>query len=488
MTKRKKKSSKSKQPRLTTQQTVIVASLLLIACGVWTGIGTAVYLYRDDLFSAPVAVAPLPTATPLPTVPPTATPPPTVTPAPTMTLEPTPTATYAVAPALINREKIDNITQFVEQVRGLSMPQDVPIEFLQRNQLRQQWATEAFDSTVLEAAEAQYQLHVALDLLDPQVDLVETTLDFQTRSLMGYYTPQNQTMVVIADSVNMFADEEITFAHEYMHALQDYNFGLQRLLTMGDSADALLAARALPEGDAKFVEELFTQENISQSQLDYSAYRYLLQAPTELAGVSPALGILTFFPYTAGKFFVLYLFIEGGFSWDQVNQAYLAPPISSEQIIHPEKYLAREQPIPVILPDLAPALPQGWQQLDQNTLGEIGLLVWLIDQISAEGAMQAAAGWGGDRYSLWLGPSGEQVLAHLSTWDSQAEAAEFAAASGLSMTSRHGAETVTQAAGRTDWITFDRVTRLSLRGNQVLVIIAPDSLLVEQVNRRFAGF
>ena len=39
------------------------------------------------------------------------------------------------------------------------------------------------------------------------------------------------------------------------------------------------------------------------------------------------------------------------------------PPASTEQILHPDKYLAHEAPRKVDLPDLRPALGPGWQQI-----------------------------------------------------------------------------------------------------------------------------
>jgi hypothetical protein len=295
-------------------------------------------------------------------------------------------------------------------------------------------------------------------------------------------------MYIIAESVNMFAQEEMTFAHEYVHALQDYYFDLNGYLNKEGSADALLAARSLPEGDARLVEDLFTFENISQDQLDYNVYRYLFQEHPKLEGVSPALGIFTYFPYTAGEYFVIYLYIEGGFTWDKVNQAYSNPPVSSEQVMHPEKYLAGEKPVTINLPDLAPVLGETWQEIDRDVLGEAGFLVWLIDQVEDQTAIDGAAGWDGDAYTLWVNDAGQSLLAESSLWESETDAIEFSEAFTNYMNLRQENSPHDEEEGARFWEDTAGITLLSWRGRQVLIIIAPDRTTLERVRSQIPNF
>ena len=126
------------------------------------------------------------------------------------------------------------------------------------------------------------------------------------------------------------------------------------------------------------------------------------------------------FPYNEGALFAIRLWQSGGF--DAVNAAFLDPPRSTEQIIHPEKYLAHEQPIEVTLPDLPAALGAGWTQLRSDVLGELDVRI-MIEQFSgpAVGA-SAAEGWGGDRYAYLENASGQSAIALSTVWDSEAEA------------------------------------------------------------------
>lgn len=482
---------------LTSLQLAILAALGLVLCAILAGIGGLVYVYRPLLFGP--APRPVAVASPLPVgdAPPTATPAPTATftpiptfalPEPEATPEPSPTATYAVAPAFINKDKIQEISVFVEKWRQLSLPEPLPIEFLTRSQLHDRFAEQAYDQATLEAIQTQQEFYRALGLIEPGVDLAEAALSGQTDSLLGYYTPQEKVMYIIAESVNMFAEEEMTFAHEYVHALQDHHFDLDAFLDENQSADAQLAARSLPEGDARLVQDLFTQENITQDQIDYTVYRYLFREHPQLEGVSPALGIFTYFPYTAGEYFVVYLFVEGNFSWDKVNQAYHNPPVSSEQVMHPEKYLAGEKPVVVALPDLAPALGDAWQEIDRDVLGEAGLLVWLIDRVEDSVAIAGAAGWDGDAYTLWVDNANRRVLAELSIWETDTEAAEFATAFTAYMDSREAGAVRSTEPGVQIWEYETGATVVSRRGQWVLVAVAPDRLVLDSVRAQFNGF
>lgn len=486
----------SKTRPLTLPQTIILAGLAMVLCLICAGTIGVIYTNSDLLFglpsqeaaAAPPGQAPVgpPTATPAPG--PTPTPRPTVALVePTATAQPSPTATYAVAPEFINKDKIADIVQFVEKSRQLSLPENVPIQFLTRHQLREQWRDEAFDVAALEAVQTQQEFYAALGLIEPQVDLVEAAFSSQTDILLGYYTPEEKMMYIIAESVNMFAEEEMTFAHEYVHALQDHHFDLTAIFNDQTSGDVLLAARSLPEGDARLVEELFTMQNINKSQLDYTVYRYLFQEHPTLDGVSPALAIFTYFPYTAGEYFVLYLYIEGGFSWERVNQAYASPPVSSEQVMHPEKYLAREMPVLVTLPDLAPAVDDNWHEIDRDVLGEAGFLVWLIDQVEAELAIDAAAGWEGDAYTLWTDSANHRLLAEASMWETEADAIELFEAFGHYMDRREGGDTHYEEAGNHFWEYEAGVTLLRRQGQQVLILIAPDRTILDKARDQFTN-
>jgi hypothetical protein len=123
--------------------------------------------------------------------------------------------------------------------------------------------------------------------------------------------------------------------------------------------------------------------------------------------------------------FASQLYKRGG--WPLISEAYKNLPQSSEQILHPEKYFAREAPVKVDLPELAELLGKNWTRLDYDVNGEWSYFQILDEFLRAEKESQkASAGWGGDRVALYENRATRAVLlAQHTVWDSETDAAEF---------------------------------------------------------------
>ncbi|MEJ2556063.1 MAG: hypothetical protein P8186_07530 [Anaerolineae bacterium] len=476
---------------ITRTQAIILVSLALAVFCVLGLLVTLVVVNRDLLSGASpsdqvVGQSPPPSEPP-PTLTPTVTPSPSATATPRL---PTATPTLVVPPELLNRDKINEITGYVVNIRGLEPLQDVPPLFLTRAQLRQHLETEYTEARVSSALDRDHELYVTLDLLDPAADFRQIALDSAAQNIAGFYAPQEQILYLVAESVNMFASEEIVYAHEYTHALQDQHFGLTRFLSGDMNADQAIAARALIEGDATLVMGAYQYTEVTDSELQYMAYRASFVEREVIDAVSPSLGVLTFFPYLQGSYFVYSLWVDAGFRWDGVNAAYDDPPTSSEQVMHPEKYLVRDTPQVVTMPDLGPVLGDGWHEVDRNVLGEIGLLAWLLDHLDQATAAQGAAGWDGDMYTLWSDGQGAHVLVVKSVWDAPGEAAQFFEAFTEYLTRRAlGVPKLTlNEPGRRIWEYEGRATFLARAGDQVFIVLAPDRTVLDQVREAFPEF
>jgi hypothetical protein len=126
------------------------------------------------------------------------------------------------------------------------------------------------------------------------------------------------------------------------------------------------------------------------------------------------------FPYFRGMVFCVKLANDGG--WKAIDTAYQNPPVSTEQILHPDKYLANpDLPTVIEFPELKPS--DGWKPLGQNVLGEFQTAIMLGRQGS-----KAAAGWDGDRYAIFENADKKLAVVWFSTWDDEQEAREFAQA------------------------------------------------------------
>lgn len=253
----------------------------------------------------------------------------------------------------------------------------------------------------------------------------QTILDVLTEQVAGYYDPRQQAFN-LADWIDLDAQRPV-MAHELTHALQDQHFNLRRFQDWkkGD-ADAELAAQSLVEGDATLVMEQYIQKDIKRAMLfmramladGASSTRQLDRAPASLRRT------LTF-PYDAGSNFARELWRKGG--WDLVSKAYTDLPASSEQIMHPEKYFARESFVKINLPDFTKTLGKGWRKLETDTNGEWSLYLILEQYLKDDDvARRAAAGWNGDVYALYENPKTKQTaIINFTEWDTEQDADEF---------------------------------------------------------------
>jgi hypothetical protein len=192
-----------------------------------------------------------------------------------------------------------------------------------------------------------------------------------------------------------------------------------------------LAMIALVEGDATYAMTLFTEQATAENP--FGAMLEILSSGLEAGNLSlPAdtpeiIGAELLFPYEAGMTFVTALVAAGG--WQAVDAAFANPPVSTEQILHPEKYIAGEMPIAVTLVESSTRLGGEWEQAKTGVLGEFYLARFLDQQLASRQANAAAAGWGGDAYTVYQHKtSGAYVLTLKIAWDTAAEATEFVTA------------------------------------------------------------
>lgn len=331
-------------------------------------------------------------------------------------------------------EALETATRQIRELDGVAVERAFPSREDTISYLR-----ELFDDELpIEEAARYQQFYVALGLLEPDIDLREVYLTLLSAQVAGYYDSDSRVMNVIPTSGEMTDSlsltEEIIYVHEFTHALQDQFFGLDALLESDDVADhpdRSLATLALVEGDASAVMNVYTQEIVSRNPL--AAFQLLgegLQAGNLMlpAGTPAILTRELLFPYEGGMVFVTALF-QANDSWEAVDAAFANPPTTSEQVLHPQKYLDGEGAVAVTLEDGTAALGEGWAQVWDTTLGEWYLREHLATQLARSDANAAAAGWGGDRLHIYAGPETADLAWNVRlVWDTAVEQAEFEAA------------------------------------------------------------
>ena len=268
------------------------------------------------------------------------------------------------------------------------------------------------------------RLAAAGGVLPDGIDLPALAGSFTAVSAGATYSPLDKQILLVDKTPN-----EHLLTHEFTHALQDQHFDLMKMLvTKPYDFDRTEALFALIEGDAMNVQRRGEEgeaygrkslEDISKQERErFQAYR------KEVGALFPPLLIETFsFRYRDGARFVEEVRRRNGSR--SVDALFARPPISSEQVLHPEKYFQAEAPREVLL-DEAKFAAGGWQVAASTPIGEIGVRGVLMAGVAERGAQRAAAGWGGDRaYLFERGPDKQALFVWKTVWDKTVDAEEF---------------------------------------------------------------
>jgi hypothetical protein len=328
---------------------------------------------------------------------------------------------------------MDEIEAQVVEIRGIEPVREVPRVILNRDQLRASLEQDLMKDYTAEEAAADAMLHQALGLLPEGYDLRQLYLDLLSEEVAGFYDTDDKAMYVVQEDT-FGANQRITYAHEFAHALQDQAYDLREGLKYDDEScqvdvERCVGLQALIEGDATLVQQLWLLRYSSvQDRQELLEMAQSYSSPTFDA--APAYIQQDFlFPYQTGAEFNQTLWDQGG--WEAIDAAYTDPPLSSEQVMHPDLY-PEDDPSQVMIPDLSPALGEDWERLREDALGEWYTFLVLAygrdeaGRLVVEDARAAASGWEGDRYVLYQEPAtGRKVMVLSTLWEETREAEAF---------------------------------------------------------------
>ena len=407
---------------------------------------------------------------PPPTVPPTEAP--VATPTHTPYADPpTPTAPPTL---VVDTSKVKKQLALVEantaKMRGLKAKRAVPEHFISSDQMAYNMTQETLSSySHDQAVEEAKRLYLLLMIDDPSIDFRQMEIDFSGQAVLGYYDHRTKELFVRSDDSTLSPASQETLAHEFVHNLQDQYHDLSKFFSNDADSDQQMALRALVEGDATISGLFYASKYMSKGDFN-SIFDGQDMAPPVPGRAPVYLQEGWQFPYTLGSRFVVSL--GEPYSFKGVEAAFANPPKSTEQIMHPEKFLGphRDDPLPVEIPPLTDTLGAGWTFKETNTLGEFDLSVMLRENYMEK--PEAAAGWGGARYALY--ENGDNSLVYMgSRWDTPKDAVEFRSAleQSFKLFQQHG----------TMWNDSRRVFSVAKSGDQIVFVCGTDTAAVQKV-------
>jgi hypothetical protein len=313
--------------------------------------------------------------------------------------------------------QIDDIARAVSDLRELEFSDDVDPILVSPEEMGERVRELAVEELPADVVDFDTRLWVALRMLDPGFDLVETQLDLLDSAVAGSYDPDSSDLVVAttASDSPLGPIDQVTLAHELIHALTDSELNFPDIIDDPRAdPERVRAIQALIEGDATLGMQQFSlgaidlmdqfgmilDPRLAASQADLDEVPYLLSNGLQL-------------PYLEGMSFACSLYADGG--WEAVDAAYDDPPDTTAEILFPELYQEGWEPQN---PGVAGSPGEGWSELRTAGFGAVDLL----NLFSAPGDDTSAAlddvrervrSWGGGSATVWARGSDTAVLLNL---------------------------------------------------------------------------
>ena len=400
--------------------------------------------------------------------------------------QPPPVAAEPPAPAAASPSSNEQLLADAERIaakvsalRGLAVVQPIKRGVMNKEQITErllQRVKEEYEPD--EIAKEEIALK-RLGLLPPDVVYLDVVIELLKQQIAGFYDPSEKQLYLMEGSLGM---GEPVMAHEIDHALQDQHFDLKKwLAAVKKNADATLARQALVEGDGTVLMLEYASGD-KGSETAWGDPEFIQeQAATIRMGLVLMSDVPLYlreslvFPYVNGLKFVGTA--RATRPWKGVDAMFARPPLSTEHIIHPDKYEAYEKPVEIAV--APPAALRKWARGYDNVVGEMGLWILLRQHGVAEDVAKGAVeGWGGDRIGVFTAPGKKgdwkgAVAAIYTVWDAPADAEEFfaAAAAALPGLSGGGSEVAKEAEVAVFRGADGTVAALERRKDAVLLVV-----------------
>lgn len=301
----------------------------------------------------------------------------------------------------------DEVLADMSKLLDLPVKEPLKKSLRSREEIRQYLIREANEDKTPTERYADSKTIEAFGLVPKGFPLDSFMIDLLTEQVAGLYDPKTKEFY-IADWIPL-AEQKVVMAHELTHALDDQNFNIdawEKAARPND--DGELARDAVIEGSAlaAMLDYSFRDQDTSVRELPDVTQLIRAQAVSEmqkdpqLAKAPPFIQDLLLFPYLSGTTFSQ-AFLKANKGWTDFRKVFANPPVSTQQILHPEDYLNSVKPDPVALPGLDQCVPPGWKKLEENILGEFGLLEVLKQFIGQDRAQTLSPAWAGDRYATF---------------------------------------------------------------------------------------
>ena len=318
--------------------------------------------------------------------------------------------------------QVPAITRQLTEISGLKLKHPVPCHFISKGEVNQFLKKRIKEAASPEEIRAEELTLKKFGLVPADYDLAKNTIDLLTEQAAAFYDFDRKKLFIT--ETTPFETQEPVLAHELSHALADQNFDLARYTRQGRKSDDGSTARlAVMEGQATWLMSEYLARRNGTSLKDNREMANLMSTMGDSSGgqypvfenAPLYLRETLVFPYTKGMLFQQAVFERDGQS--SFGEVFRKAPVSTQQILHPERYFSGVQPTDPQLPD--PHLSRGYKSLIGGSLGELEHGIMLRQYTGRETAEELAPHWRGSSFELRENrKTGRVVLLYAVEWDS----------------------------------------------------------------------
>jgi hypothetical protein len=317
------------------------------------------------------------------------------------------------------------------QISGMKLHHPVPCDFITKEKINDFLKKRVKEVAKPEEIRAEELTLKKFGLVPADFDLAKSTVDLLTEQAAAFYDYDRKKLFITETTPS--DTQEPVLAHELSHALADQNFNLAKFIRQGRKSDDGASARlAVMEGQATWLMSEFLARKSGQTLKNSPSLVAMMSNMSETgAGQYPVFEsaplyerVTLIFPYTKGMLFQNAVFERQGQAGFET--VFRNPPVSTQQILHPDKYFEGVKPTDPPLPE--PRL-RGYKGLVGGSLGEIEHAILLEQYDSKERADQLSPHWRGSSFELLENKKAARVVLLYSVeWDSEESARQYLAA------------------------------------------------------------
>lgn len=323
-------------------------------------------------------------------------------------------------------EQVGPILDGLSQITGWKVERKVPAEILHQSDFKRMMQDHMKDSSPKEVRAEELTLEL-FGLVPKGFDVAGESVDLLSEQAAAFYDYTKKRLFIL-DTTPDGEQQRFALVHELAHALGDQHHNLGKYMREGaPDDDASTARQAVMEGQATWLSWAYLfwarggRADFPESRLNELADSAGADGPVYTSAPLYIRESLVF-PYNQGIRFQDAVFRKlGRAAFDEVFDH---PPVSTQQILHPETYFSKLAPDVTQAPTLDEPLgkPQArqYRTLAEGALGEFDVSALLRQYASsAPSAAAEATHFRGGSYRLYENKHDRHpILTYVVDWDS----------------------------------------------------------------------